>query len=471
MTDTELYASVGGKLVTHAPDGATLDDPVWYFGWIPEAWRDDEQHAAHEAAERAMNTAAVFGRANEDAKRTYLTKLWSHPRVVQALGFPYTGTHQLTGSCFVPGTKVLLADGNEKRIETFVGGEQVVDREGRPRRVVRPTSRKYTGAMITVRPTTRGEAREITSTACHRFLTADGDWGAIGDVAGGSGRVVYQGRGTPVSVRDRTDVEDRAVHCLEVEGDPSFVANGFTVHNCVGAGMGNATATLNFVETILLGQPEKIFLPFYPYAYGRGRLHSGMRGRGEGSTGSGQAKAVREDGVMDNAVPGAPRPVRTDDGIVWGESVEMAYSAGDRSPCTDLLEEGRRHPITDVAKLKNHDEVRQALQNGKPVTCASMYAFKARVEGEGADACLLGRRQGSWSHQMTILDYWEHPKFGPLFWLMNQWGLRAHGTCPSGMPMGGAWITGADVDWICRDEVYAFAGHSGWVTPTIDWFI
>lgn len=290
MTDTELYASVGGRLVTQAPDGTTLDDPIWYFGWIPEAWRDDAQHAAHESAERAMNTAAVFGRANDDADFVSLTRLWTNEKV-KALcgGRHYSGTFQKTGSC-------------------------------------------------------------------------------VGSAA--------------------TDV----------------------------------ISTLNFIEVLMLGQPEKLFQCFLGYHYGRGRLKSGMRGRGEGSTGSGQAIAIREDGVLDNAIAGLPRPQSfTDEGIVWGAAVEMEWSAGDRIE-QRWLDEGRRHPCTDVAKLRNHDEVRQALQNGKPVTCASMYAFKARVEGEGEEACLLGRKQGSWSHQMKILGYWKHPRHGPLFWLHNNWG-------------------------------------------------
>lgn len=238
--------------------------------------------------------------------------------------------------------------------------------------------------------------------------------------------------------------------------------------SCVGGGAENVVATLNFFEVLVNGDPEKIFLPFYGYHYGRGRLHSGIRGRGEGSTGSGQAKAIQIDGVLDNAIEGLPKPIRTDDGIIWGKDVEMVWSAGDRID-QKWIDVGKKHPCTDVAKVNNSDEVRKSIVNGKPCTCASMYAFKASVVGEGKDACLLGQKQGSWSHQMSLLAYWKHPRHGPLFWLMNQWGLNAHGTCPSGMPRGGAWITAADVDWICKSEVYSFAGHTGWFSSVIDW--
>lgn len=239
--------------------------------------------------------------------------------------------------------------------------------------------------------------------------------------------------------------------------------------SCVGAGAGNMVNSLNFIETIMLGQPEKIFLCFYPYHYGRGRLASGMSRRGEGSTGSGQAKAIKEDGVLDNAVAGVPQPQSFDDGIIWGKSVEMAWSDGDGPECMKYLDVGRKHPITEVVRCRNHDDVRQALIAGKTVTAASMLGFEASVVGEGADACLLARRRGQWSHQMSILDYWEHPRHGPLFWDMNQWGLDAHGTCPSGQPRGGAWITADMVDYQCNDEVFAFFGLNGDAVPEIDW--
>lgn len=60
-----------------------------------------------------------------------------------------------------------------------------------------------------------------------------------------------------------------------------------------------------------------------------------------------------------------------------------------------------------------------------------------------------------------------HTQFGELFYLMNQWGLNAHGKDPFGGPPGGVWITASDVDYICRDEVYAFSGKSGYPAPPI----
>lgn len=235
--------------------------------------------------------------------------------------------------------------------------------------------------------------------------------------------------------------------------------------SCVGAGSGNVVASVNFVEVLKFGDPEKVILPFYPYHYGRGRLKSGMGGRGEGSSGSGQAEAIRTDGVLDNlSHPDLPKPTNSD-ALVWGGSVEMAWSAGGQSPCKDWLDKGRVHPIKTVAPLRSAGDVRQALVNLFPVTCASMYGHTPRIES----GVLLGRRGPQWSHQMSIHAWWKHPALGPIYWLHNQWGLDAHGRCPTGMPGGGVWILESDVEWICRTgEVFAFSGMDGYPAPDFD---
>ena len=58
---------------------------------------------------------------------------------------------------------------------------------------------------------------------------------------------------------------------------------------------------------------------------------------------------------------------------------------------------------------------------------------------------------------MYLIAWWLHPQLGELYFLMNQWGKNAHGKCPSGAPNGGVWIRKDDVNWICRDEVFAFS--------------
>lgn len=479
-----LYLSVGGKRAASTVSMAgEAGEDTWDFGWVPPHERDDEQNEAHERAERGMSTASVLSTENDDAEYANLTRFWNHPAVATALGFPYTGTHQLTGSCLPAGQMVLMADGTRKPIEEVVIGDQVISNRDRKRRVARTFQRLFTGDLISLdvadlsRPVIVTEDHQIPVPGSdpeypNGFLDCRADRFSSGDKVLIRSHEEGGGRHSQVTGVRRSPVETLRVFDIEVQDDHYFFAgDGLLVHNCVGAGAGNMANTLNFVEVLLFGDLEKLFLCFYPFHYGRGRLKSGMRGRGEGSSGSGQAEALKEDGVMDNALYGLPKPTSTSDGIVWGSAVEMKWSDGSAVPA-DVLAEGRKHVITDVAKMNNSDDVRKAIVSGKPVTCASMYAHNGgRVQGEGKDACLLASKSGSWSHQMSILAAWKHPKFGWIFYLMNQWGLSAHGTCPTGMPRGGVWITAADVDWICQrgGETYAYAGHSGWASGAIDW--
>ena len=241
--------------------------------------------------------------------------------------------------------------------------------------------------------------------------------------------------------------------------------------SCVGAGFGNVAFSLCAMEVIRLKDPEQIMIPFWLFTYGRGRLRAGMSSPGEGSNGAPQAEAARLDGLVEATRSGLPSFSKTD-GLSWGSSTEMSWSDGDARQSIDMLPEARKHLIKTTAKLNSADDVRAAIRDGKyPVTQASMYGFNARVEGEGQDAVLIGRRGPRWAHQMSIHGWWEHPKFGELFWMQNQWGLNAHGTDPSGGPLGGVWIPKNDVDWLINDgdECFAFSQFSGFPSQQFSW--
>jgi hypothetical protein len=272
------------------------------------------------------------------------------------------------------------------------------------------------------------------------------------------------------AISGRTNEDEKKVCLFELWKHPDVVAAlGYAYDgthqltgSCVGAGGGNVAFSLASVEVLRLGDPEKIILPFYPYTYGRSRFRSGMGGgQGEGSTGAGWAEAATKDGILDNLThTELPKP-NNSDGLVWGRSVEMDWSAGGRSPCTDWLDKGVKHLIKTAAQLRSADEVEQAIRNLYPVTCASMYGHRPQVK----DGVLMGIKGPRWSHQMSIHAVWLHPTLGRIFYLMNQWGKGAHGIDPAGGPAGGVWITDDDVDWICNDEVFAFSQFDGYPAP------
>ncbi len=241
--------------------------------------------------------------------------------------------------------------------------------------------------------------------------------------------------------------------------------------SCVGAGGGTCWMTLACVEAVRLGDPETPLVPFWLLPYGRSRFYLGDRSPGEGSTGGTFAKAAREDGVVAYNHSGLPQPTDNDGMRCWGNSVEMAWSDGDARQTMDLLSESRKHLVRTTAKCSSHSDVRAALINGYPCTAASMYAHNGGTV-QSDPPVLVGKKQGSWSHQMSIIGWMKHPKLGDLFYLMNQWGQGAHKKNPDSTtypkpPDGGVWISAADVDTICRDEVFTFSQFNGFPAP--DW--
>jgi hypothetical protein len=238
--------------------------------------------------------------------------------------------------------------------------------------------------------------------------------------------------------------------------------------SCVGAGGGNALASLIFADVLKRGDPEQCVVPFWLLPYGRSRFYLGDRGKGEGSTGSTFAKAVNEDGTLDATQKGLPEFKNTD-GLIWGSSVEYSWSDGDAQQTMDLLPQSKKHLVKSVAKCKDHNDVREAIINGYPVTIASGWGGLMKCPTEGDPPVLLSKRTGSWSHQMSVQAWWDHPTLGEIFWIHNQWGLETHGRCPSGAPGGGFWVKKAEIDWICRDEAYAFSQFDGFPAP--DWDI
>lgn len=243
--------------------------------------------------------------------------------------------------------------------------------------------------------------------------------------------------------------------------------------SCVGAGGGNALFTLIAGDAITRGEPEQIVVPFWLLPYGRSRLYMGENFPGQGSFGSTFAQAVREDGVLDASQEGLPA-FKNKDGLIWGEEIEMSWSDGDAQQTLDLLEHSREHPVKTTAECPSADDVRDALANGYPCTCASTWGGHGldgrECDVKGDPPALLNIRCDSWGHQMSVQAWWDHPALKELYWIHNQWGLKIHGECPSGAPAGGFWITKAEMEWICRNgEVYAFSGFNGFPAQNVEW--
>jgi hypothetical protein len=93
--------------------------------------------------------------------------LWEVGRKV--LGGDTENYPQLRGDCLLPGSKILMANGEEKDIEKILIGDTVLNHHNEPAKVIDIISKSYTGDMITIKP--KGYHRSLTATATHDSLT------------------------------------------------------------------------------------------------------------------------------------------------------------------------------------------------------------------------------------------------------------------------------------------------------------
>jgi hypothetical protein len=263
--------------------------------------------------------------------------------------------------------------------------------------------------------------------------------------------------------------------------DCAKAANGgknFTVFyqqtgSCVGNGGGQAVWYLSAVEVVRLKDREQVLLPFYLLPYGRSRYYAGLRGRGEGSFGSAFAEAMRKDGILAANQQGLPK---YDDksGITWGRSAELDWSDGAKID-NKWLTESRKHLVKSTAQVKTAQQVRDALLNYYPCTIASDWGGQMTPSIQGDPPIRLNKRADTWQHQMCVIGTINHPQFGWIYYILNSWGLNAHGAPPEkgyGEPPGGFWVRESDMDYIARQgDSFAFSQFEGFPAQKLDWTI
>ena len=146
-------------------------------------------------------------------------------------------------TCFVAGTKVTMADGSLKNIEDVNIGEKVRGRNG-----VINTVMEYERPIVGSRSTYIINGK-IEFTGDHPFLTKEGKWKVadvwlyykfprgsdinptklkVGDIL-----VTKNGEEEVISLEElRTRPSEEVIYDLKLDGDNTYIANGFVVHNC-----------------------------------------------------------------------------------------------------------------------------------------------------------------------------------------------------------------------------------------------
>lgn len=432
-------------------------------GFIPPWQRTQEQHDAHEAAVATMPRMTLTRKPMSKGEKVLLTRAWKAPEVVADVGFEFNRFHQITGSCFLSGTKVSMADGATKYIEDIKAGEIVLTHKGRPKRVLTPTTRKYTGNIYSICGISEREGYQLPKvkvTADHTFLVKTVDdkeeWIQASSLNGHS--IFHNENVYKVDTNTSIDrVTNTSVYCLKVEEDESFIANGYKVHNCVGAGGGNALFTLIAIQRLFAENPTVAFIPWWCFNYGRSRLYAGMRNPGEGSFGSTFFKSLVQDGVMNAATQGLPQ-FSKQDGLMLTRSIELQWSDGDERLVTQYMNIAKEHPIGASSQVKTIDQVAANIQNGYPLTIACNNNISmAQIIGSGEDACVVGRWNNYGPHQQSIHDLWEHPNLGPLYYVMNNWPGSTYPRDPAGGPICGCWVKERDVEVAMRLDAELFA--------------
>ena len=73
---------------------------------------------------------------------------------------------------------------------------------------------------------------------------------------------------------------------------------------------------------------------------------------------------------------------------------------------------------------------------------------------------------------MSLQAYWNHPTLGEIFYILNSWGPRTHGTDPAGGPPGGFWVKKSEIDYITRQgDSFAFSQFDGFPAQKLDWYM
>ena len=377
--------------------------------------------------------------------------------------------HQQSGSCLVEGTIVQMANGNPKAIEDIKLGDEVISHVGVPRKVIYTSKHPTTEDVLQlssgsmglyctenhVIPVKRQDNQEITWKKAKEI--DDGDF--LLAFAHHSAWEGFEGTPVPASVRNNGPTK-KFVYDIGVEEDHSFIANNFSVHNCVGAGAAIAYVFAMLCDKIYRSDTEEEVKPVFPWAtYGIGRRKGGLTRSREGSFGSVQAWAVDPDnfGYLPWDYPGLPKPTIKGNWWSWSERVEKQWALPRSWPINEreLAPEAGKYGILGITQIRSVDQLIEAFAQGYTGTVASMFGTSARVEGD----VLIGRRNRSWAHQMEIgPSYWFHPEHGLIAFVQNQWSDVAHPRCPLMSKYGvggGFWVKRDTLEYMVRTgEVY-----------------
>lgn len=217
------------------------------------------------------------------------------------------------------------------------------------------------------------------------------------------------------------------VYNFSVEGDESYVADGISVHNCVGASHAALVGSAIAHEVVVIGQAEDRLgfgqegMPFIPYSYGVGRMAGGMLGRGDGSYCGAQIKGTMEHGFLPSNTEGLDQYYGSgSSGVPQGTASAGRLFGKSRREIEKWMPQARQFDLLEAPKPRNAEEAYELVadkQIGLQICSGVMPTFWKDDPVYGP-LYRMGERA---SHSTQIVAAFEY-KGQRFFTDRNQWG-------------------------------------------------
>lgn len=365
------------------------------------------------------------------------------------------------GSCFLPGTPVLMGSGDTAPIDRIGKGDIVVGHDGQRRPVEEVLSHEHDGGFVTL-TTSNGTT---TCTSDHLFVASiNGEprWVPARDLSRGSlvkSMADHESfdAGEFSTITSVVHTTGRmTVHNIEVADSHSYHVNGLAAHNCVGNAEARALLYRIVADIARNGDAETWpgAAPAADALYALSRDVSGQLGGGDGSTNAWMLKAVTEVGV--------PLMEKIGSYDLRTYSANRCRDWAKRGVPEAVKDAARKHKVLKAVRIKSVDDLWTFCGTWGAVNCCSMWGGTSRREVGG-----IMRRSGTWAHSMNLAGRrtWKNQR---QFCIHQSWGSNWAENCPVNciepfdLPWGAFWVTDDDIAWI-------LTRGGGEIVALVDW--
>lgn len=264
-----------------------------------------------------------------------------------------------------------------------------------------------------------------------------------------------------------------------IEAKPKWKRGSQGIGDCVSWGA-ELCATILLAIQAKNGQSEWIEEAATEPIYGGARVEANggkLGGYQDGSWGSAAAKWLQDSGgVVLRQDYSAATDVDEHDLRAYDKNRAKEWGnfgcggVSDAGRADGLLDKiAKEHPCKTVTSVKTTEELASALQNGYPVSVASMVGF-GRMQRNKNGVCLAS---GQWAHQMAFAGI-RWVKNEPQFRQFQSWGKSCSGPDPGteceAVSDCSWWTTSEDAGRQLRaNDSFAFSSVEGFPPQKITW--